>query len=334
MKRNTVFAALSSLALFLTGCAGSGTTDSKPDPAAVTTEAPAETIVTTEPAPEEKSLVTLGDSIAFGYGMDDPDEQRYSAIVSKALTERDSISWHDYNYALSGDDSDDLLWRLQKGRAMHLPSADTIIINIGSNNLLGVYEDYIKEEVGFDDIDINSITDEQITEMQTKIEDAFADEEAVRKDLESRIDESLTQMESDMEEIYNWIRERNDTADIYVLNIYNPYRGVESSGMPGMTEDFGIYAQTQIDRANAILTAFTDKHSDLIPVDIAAAFANCDPIPIAGKMTAELPQDSEAADPAETSDIAIPREMDYIDPHPNEEGQKLIADTILTQMGI
>ena len=137
-----------------------------------------------------------------------------------------------------------------------------------------------------------------------------------------------------MEEIYNWIRERNDTADIYVLNIYNPYRGVESSGMPGMTEDFGTYAQTQIDRANAILTAFTDKHSDLIPVDIAAAFANCDPIPIAGKMTAELPQDSEAADPAETSDIAIPREMDYIDPHPNEEGQKLIADTILSQMGI
>ena len=335
MKRNSVFAAMSSLALLLTGCAGTGTaTESKPDLPAVTTEAPAETVVTTEPAPEEKSLVTLGDSIAFGYGMDDPDEQRYSAIVSKALTERDGISWHDYNYALSSDDSADLLWRLQKGRAMHLPSADTVIINIGSNNLLGVYTDYVKEQVDYEDIDIESITDEQIEEMQTKIEDAFSDEETVRKELESRIDESLTQMESDLEEIYTWIRERNETADIYVLNIYNPYRGIESAGMPGTTEDFGTYAQTQIDRANAILTAFTDKHSDLIPVDIAEAFANCDPIPIVGAMTAELPTDSAAENSAETSESASLREMDYIDPHPNEDGQQLIAKTILAKMGL
>ena len=334
MKRQTALAALSSLALLLTGCTGSGTTaESKPDASSVT-DAPAETVITTEPVPEEKSLVTLGDSIAFGYGMDDPDEQRYSALVSKALTERDGISWHDYNYALSGDDTDDLLWRLQKGRALHLPSADTIIINIGSNNLLGVYEDYVKEQAGFDDIDIESITDEQIAEMQTKIEDAFADEEAVRTELESRIDDSLTQMESDLEDIYSWIRERNDTADIYVLNIYNPYRGIERAGLPGTTEDFGAYAQTQIDRANAILTAFTDKHSDLIPVDIAAAVANCDPLPIAGEMTAELPQDTAAEESAETSMDNAFREMDYIDPHPNEEGQKLIADTILAKMGI
>ncbi len=329
MKRNGMIALLCS-AMLLTGCTAvpkpETPEESAPETAAaVSTEPPAET----EPVPaEERSLVTLGDSIAFGYGMEDLDTQRYSAIVSKALTARDGISWHDYNYALSGDDSSDLLWRLQKGRAKYLPSSDMIIINIGSNNLLGVYEDYVRDQVDFDedDIDLESLTDEQIAEMQKQVEDAFADEETVRQELETRIDENLALLASDLEEIYTWIRNVNEDAEIYVLNIYNPYRGNEALTLPGNPEDAAAYAQTQIDRANTILSAFTDKHSDLIPVDVAAAFAACDPLPIVGKTDAELP--------AEVSPDSPLADLEYVDPHPNEAGQKLIADTILAKMGV
>ena len=329
MKTNGLFAALCCAAL-LTGCTAApkqdnpdGSADSTAETTAAVTEAPAET----EPAPPaERSLVTLGDSIAFGYGMEDPDTQRYSAIVSAALSERDGISWHDYNYALSGDDSSDLLWRLQKGRAKFLPSSDKIIINIGSNNLLGVYEDYVRDRIDFDedDLDIDSLTDEQIADMQKQVEDALSDEEAVRQEIETRLDENLTQLSSDLEEIYAWIRNVNEDADIYVLNIYNPYRDTEENVLPGLSDDPGTYAQTQIDRANQIIADFTDRHSDLIPVDIAAAFAASNPLPIAGKTEAELPAVTDSDSPY--------ADMEYLDPHPDEAGQKLIADTILAKM--
>ena len=319
MKRKTLIAVFCS-ALLLTGCADTAKTDSGSASSAAET---------TAPQPVEHALVTLGDSIAFGYGMEDPDNQRYSAIIAKKLAERDDADWHDYNYALSGDDSSDLLWRLEKGRAMRLPSADTIIINIGSNNLLRVYSDYVKDVTDIDtDMDIESITDEQIEAMQTKIEDAFQDEEAVRKELQSRIDTNLQQLETDLDAIYNWIRERNPDGQVYVLNIYNPYRGMESAGLPGETEAFGDYAQEQIDRANAILSAFTDAHSDLIPVDVAEAFANCDPVPIIGKT--ELPEDVSLPDGSDAASQFD--EAEFVDPHPNEAGQQLIADTIWAEM--
>lgn len=328
MKRNRMIALICS-SLLLTGCTAAQKPEVQDDIPAETTEAvSAELPAETEPAPvEERFLVTLGDSIAFGYGMEDPDTERYSALVSMALSERDGINWHDYNYALSGDDSSDLLWRLQKGRAKYLPSSDKIIINIGSNNLLGVYEDYVRDQVDFDeeDIDLESLTDEQIAEMQKQVEDAFADEEAVRQELETRIDENLELLASDLEEIYTWIRNVNEDAEVYVLNIYNPYRGNEELTLPGNPEDAAAYAQEQIDRANTILSEFTAKHPDLIPVDVAAAFASCDPLPIVGKTDAALPEEVSPDSPL--------ADLEYVDPHPNEAGQKLIADTILAKMG-
>ena len=327
MKKNWIPALVFAAALMLTGCTAAQTKPEEPESIAETTAAVTEAPAETEPVSvEERSLVTLGDSIAFGYGMEDPDTQRYSAIVSMALSERDGITWHDYNYALNGDDSSDLLWRLQKGRAKFLPSSDKIIINIGSNNLLGVYEDYVREQIDYDedDIDLESLTEEQIAEMQKQVEDALSDEEAVRQELETRIDENLTQLESDLEEIYKWIRGVNEDAEIYVLNIYNPYRDAETGALPGGEEDPGTYAQTQIDRANAIIAAFTSQHVDLIAVDIATAFDACTTLPIAGKVETELPA---ATDP--DSPFA---DYEYLDPHPNEAGQKLIADTILGYM--
>lgn len=288
----------------------------------------------------EKSLVTLGDSISAGYGLDDALSQRYSALLKDQLQARDNITWQDYNYAVSGDDSGDLVRNLNNGRALHAPSADTIILYIGANNLLGAYTDYFMnkaEENGFDLSDPENLTDEDITELQEKMEDEIEDADAVMESVQSIIDENLIQLDSDLETIYQWIRERNTKADIYVLNIYNPYTEDISSELIGQDTDFSEYAQSQIDRANEIIAGLIEKHDDLIPVDIASAFAACDPIPVLGSSIAEISDETDGTDSAEitdsadgtdNADTAISMEMEGYDPHPNADGQKLIADTI------
>ena len=313
MNKRYRFAAGLLCTLLLTGCGAGASQDAS------------ESAAESSAAAVEKSLVTLGDSISFGYGLDDPSTERYSVLLKEKLDSRDKITWNDYNYAVSGDDSGDLIRKLNNGRALHAPSADTIILYIGANNLLGAYSDYIMdmaEENGVNIDDFTSITDEDIEKLQAKMEAEMQDPEAVMQAVQSRIDDNLVQLESDLETIYQWIRERNPEADVYVLNIYNPYtEDIESEMLP-TDIDFAEYAQSQIDRANSIISDLTAKHDDLIPVDIASAFAACDPVPVIGK-TAE---DSASADSA--SDDAF----EMYDPHPNAEGQRIIADAVWAEM--
>ena len=297
------FAAFFSL-LMLTGCS------------AASSAADADSDAGSSAAAVEKSLVTLGDSISAGYGLDDPSTERYSALLKEHLDSRDNVVWNDYNYAVSGDKSSDLIRKLNNGRALHAPSADTIILYIGANNLLGAYTDYLKEKAEENGIDLknpDSISDEKIEELQTQLEAEMQDTDAVMKQIQSRIDQNLTGLESDLETIYQWIRERNPEADVYVLNIYNPYTPGMKSDMLPEDIDFEAYAQTQIDRANAVIKAMTDTHTDLIPVDIAAAFAACDPIPVIGITETDASEEDET---------------ELYDPHPTAEGQRIIADAV------
>lgn len=290
--------------LLLTGCA------------AANSESHSDSVAESSALPAEKSLVTLGDSISAGFGLDDPAAERYSALVKDYLESRDQTVWNDYNYAVSGDNSTDLIRKLNNGRALHAPSADKIILYIGANNLLGAYTEYMTdkaEENGIDLDNFDSITDEQIEDLQSQIEAEMQDSETIMQEIQGRIDRNLEQLESDLETIYQWIRERNPEAEVYVLNIYNPYSaGLESEMLPDDI-DFEEYAQSQIDRANAIIQSLTETHTDLIPVDVASAFAACDPLPVIGKNGSE-----------DSSDAAA----DYYDPHPTAEGQRVIADAV------
>lgn len=303
MKNNRIFALLSAAMLLLTGCAGN-----TEESASQAENTPAETAV-----PVEKKLSTLGDSISYGLGMEDIDTQRYSAILKDHLEARDGVTWLDYNYALSGDDSSDLLHNLQNGRAMRLPSSDIIVMCIGANNLLGVYTDYAMEKADEYNIDPANITEDDLAEIQEKFEAETADQEALQAEFQRRIDENLVRLESDLGGIYDWIRERNPDAPFYVLNVYNPYTPETDSGMMDDAAAFYDFAVSNLERLNTIIKDFTDTHSDLIFVDIAAAFAECDKPPVLGYTTYDSGQAGE---------------MEYYDPHPNAEGQKLIAETV------
>lgn len=298
MKHLKFCAALCAAAMLLTGC---GTGNSDAENSAVTTPAP----------PSGLNLVTLGDSISAGYGLENREQERYSALLCNALEQTDNRKWNDYNYAVSGDDSSDLIQRLNDGRALRLPSADTIIIYIGANNLLGVYTGFAQDMVKDLNIDPDSYTDEDIERVQDAVKEKMQDKDTILTDLEKQLDDSLLRLQNDLETIYAWVRERNADADIYVLNIYNPFKDTEDSDMLELDEPFGDYAQRQIDRANKILTDFTAAHSDLIFVDLASRFNAANPLPIIG---------------------GDPETDGYVDPHPNADGQKLIAEVLKEAM--
>ncbi|MBQ8922519.1 MAG: hypothetical protein IJ060_10250 [Oscillospiraceae bacterium] len=310
MKLNKAIAAAASGCLLLTGCGSneSSTASSSSAPAA---------------EPSGLSMVTLGDSISYGYGLSDPTTERYSALLTGMLEQKDSRKWNDYNYALSGDDSSDLIERLQTGKALRLPSADVIVVEIGANNLLGVLTSYMSETAEANGIDLNTIdsmTDEELDSLQSDMMEQLQDTDAVMAEFGKRIDENLERLTADLETIYSLLREKNSSAEIYFMNVYNPFRGM-SDYVIGTEEEigqaFGDYAQDQIDRCNKIIADFTAAHSDLHFVDIAAPFAATDPVPIIGAVSEQ---------------ITGSEEVQYVDPHPNADGQKLIADTMLKAM--
>ena len=301
-------------AMLLSGC---GTAQNASQSAESSAEiAPAET---SAPEPTEKSLVTLGDSISFGYGTDDPDTERYSALVTGKLSERDGITWTDYNYAVVGDDSSDLLKKLNNGRAMRLPSADAVVLYIGANNLLGVYGQYLESKsdaLGIDVSDPTHMDSAAAEEIRKKLESQLDDEEQVFKELNALIDGNLERLETDLEDIYTFIRDRNADADVYVLNIYEPYTAEADSGIVKDNAAFYGFSAEQIARANQVIADFTAKHDDLVPVDIHAAYAEYDAPPVIGN-GGDTPQGGD---------------FSFYDPHPTAEGQRCIAETLLKAM--
>lgn len=299
MKKTILAAAAAALAgaMLLSGC---------------TADSSAESSAAAEPVKAEKHIVFLGDSITAGYGLEDPVTQSYSALLTDKLNAADAnTEWTEYNYAISGDDSSDLLTRLHNGRALRLPSADTIVICIGANNLLGAYTSYLTDLVG--DRDVTEMTEEEIEKLQQELTEKLENDNTIQATLEQKIDDGLARLKTDLESIYTWIRERNADADIYVMNIYNPYRGVTET-LPNGTEPMGDFSQNALDRCNQILADWEAAHTDLHAVDLAAAFAAEDPVPIIG---------AEGA----AGDDGL-----YLDPHPNAHGHEIIAALLYDSM--
>lgn len=240
--------------------------------------------------PEKKSMVTLGDSIAAGYGLDDPETERYSALLTESLTD-DNTVWEDYNYAVSGDTSTQMLKRLENGRAVRLPSADVITVCIGANHLLQPFVTFYGDWLAAG------------TEPSAAMGEAFAE-------MEAAADAGLAEFETQLPLIYDHIRDRNPDAALIFLTVYNPFAHMDLSIATGdETVVLSEYAAEQIGRCNDIIRAFAAKHEDVVIADVYAAFDAEEAPPIIGAISSQSEQ--------------------YVDPHPNAEGHRLIADAIL-----
>lgn len=147
--------------------------------------------------------VSLGDSIAYGYGLSDRKEQSYVELIRKNLeTKYDSVFVT--NFGENGMQSGELLDILtnperkeyKKYRAT-IKHADFVTISIGSNDLLHLIQ-----------LDLNM-------------------EEMIKRDAH-KFDEACVQFAKTFPKIIREIRAVNPDVKIYADNIYNPAKGIDA----------------------------------------------------------------------------------------------------------
>ncbi len=243
---------------------------------------------TAAPVIEQKTLVTLGDSIAAGYGLENAEATRYSALLTQQLT-TESVTWRDCNYAVSGDTATQLVERLENGRAVRLPSADVITISIGANHMLQPFGAFYGRWLARAD-DIAS-PDKAFAEMETEI---LA---------------GLQEFETQLPLIYDHIRGCNTEGLIILQTVYNPFADTDVEiKLQDRSIALAAYAEEQIMQCNAIITDFAQTHTDVMIADVHAAFADESTVPIIGEKGTQ--------------------QAYYIDPHPNAKGHEIIAEVI------
>lgn len=137
---------------------------------------------------EEKTLnfLSLGDSIAAGAGLANPNKQAYGAIVSN------TNGYNFKNDAISGHTTQNMIKRInQKKVAEDIKEADIICISIGGNNFL-----------------------------QSNLAELMIDATA-KKDY-SKFDEIADGLYADIDIIIPYIRGLNPDATILFQTLYNP----------------------------------------------------------------------------------------------------------------
>ncbi len=159
--------------------------------------------------------VALGDSIAYGYGLENREEQSYVGLVRKYLEKKyDSVILS--NFGTNGMRSEDLLNILNNPEndlygKYHatIRYADIITISIGSNDLLHLIQ-----------FDAN---------MESVIENGGEMFQSACRDFHKNFPR-----------IINEIKEINPDVQIYVNNIYNPAKGIGAFAGVYETADYYI----------------------------------------------------------------------------------------------
>lgn len=184
----------------------------------------------------EDELVVLGDSIAAGYGIENP-EDTYGYLVS---SERDFML---SNYAVSGDTTTDLLQLIEKNRQVknHLKTAETVVISIGGNDFL---------HLGYES---------SITELA----------EIISSGKDSKIIQNLLKtVKSNIRTIHESIRELNPKAKIVLQTVYNPFLGQSDKLTQLLNQLVELFRQDYID----IYNDEADTDANMVIADVEKCF--------------------------------------------------------------
>lgn len=184
----------------------------------------------------EDELVVLGDSIAAGYGIENP-EDTYGYLVSY---ERDFML---SNYAVSGDTTTDLLQLIEKNRQVknHLKTAETVVISIGGNDFL---------HLGYES---------SITELA----------EIISSGKDSKIIQNLLKtVKSNIRTIHESIRELNPKEKIVLQTVYNPFLGQSDKLTQLLNQLVELFRQDYID----IYNDEADTDANMVIADVEKCF--------------------------------------------------------------
>lgn len=294
------------LLLLFTACGKTEELPAEPEPSAPDHPAAEETVSEpSEPASVPASetecvLVSLGDSIARGYGLANPKKEAYSTLAA------DRITGLAYNFGVDGQDSTELVSYITKNPAIPeaIADADYVSISIGANNFLGDAFTFLNVCTDFKRNPSTELTSEDVSE-------------AFRK-FNADVTEGVEQLREDIPQIIANIRASNEDCEILFLTCYNPYGAVNVTLDWGgaMPVNFAALSDSSVTQMNDVIRDLADDHGYTV-ADVYAAFE--------GKAARLV-----CAAPVESGDTFDPN---AVDPHPNKTGHAVIADVLAEIMG-
>lgn len=269
----------------------------------------------------ELEIVVLGDSIARGYGLENPERQRFSAILEEKLF-ADHAKVKTYNYAVDGITGNQLLDSLKGEYPAELGRCDYVIISIGGNNVLGklskldgfadlagnlepkVFIDYFRYLFAKDKSQREALdyARETLNMLFKSANDALNGD-----GFASLVAEAGQRLEQEIPEIAAVIREINPNAKIIIQTVYNPYKDMRLE-LKGIDEslDLSKWGEIAVEPLNEVIEKYSDKLSyEVAPV--AEAFeASSEGLTNAG--------------------FDLLNNIFGVDPHPNKKGHAIMAE--------
>ncbi len=296
MKRSTYPAILSTLlttAFLLGGCGQ--------EPPIETLPAAATSVAISEPMPEPYVYVSLGDSIARGYGLADVSAERYSKIAADAWEKEHDYTVQEYNYGIDGLTSMGLLEQLSDGMPKGIAETEVVSISIGANNVLRSFTQFLYDYYLYLYAEPAQLTDAEIAEgFRAFTTDA---------------DAGILQLGEDLPQIVDAIREVNPDCEILFLDLYNPYAAVNTElVIDGLPISMAAMSDTYVLKIGECLREVLEGEENVTVLDIHSTFAGRE-----GELCyAVTPPDMD------------PRELDMslMDPHPNARGHMVLGKLV------
>lgn len=249
--------------------------------------------------------VAIGDSITYGYSLENRERERFSARIASFMNEN-GMAVVECNQGVSGQVSADLLRNIEQQKVDLLDRADYVTICIGTNDALLPFEFFL---LNYADCFYSFNGADDTSELWERMDkSAFLKE---FDEAEQSVCENLDGFYDNLSGIIDAIREENPDCQIAVMTLYNPYRDMDYQ----ITADnqrihVGEYAESKIAYANDIIRMVCQE-KDVILADCYTAFASSDEV-VLNNQTADWYLDA--------------------DDHPTAAGQQLIADVFIDAM--
>jgi len=254
--------------------------------------------VSVVPEKETTVYVSLGDSIARGYGLINLTEERFSTIAGQYWKD-DTVEI--YNYGVDGQTSSELLVMLQEGYADKLAEADVVSISIGANNVLQYAWQFLYDYYVYLYSEPQQFTDEEITERF--------------HEFTTGAEEGCVILDADLPLLLETIRDINPDCRILFLTLYNPYEAVNTElHISGLPVQLAALSDTYVTKVNDCIQEWAASDDNTKVVDVYSAFKG------RGRelLYAYSPEGQDPSD----------MDMNHMDPHPNAKGHKVIGTMV------
>ncbi len=227
------------------------------------------------------SYLALGDSISAGYGLDNPEEDGFTALLADALSETYSTEVTLTNEAVSGLTAANLYVLLETGMYDDVVAeADVITLTIGGNDMMAAFYEYLTAAYNTaNGTDYTSAYIQLVLAypsgdnafialalLNLATADGFADG-LLSSDLFA---DALNEYAEDLAAIGSYIRGINTDAVIITATQYNPYRWLGSSNICVSVSDT---FERGTDALNSVIRETAAGFSSAI-AEVSQAFAS------------------------------------------------------------